>query len=377
MKKIIAFGGLGALGCLLGWAIGEVFLGTAVPWARAVTGASAPSIVTPPEPPKLGPADRPKIAEQLTVPAPAPPPTPEAFRPAKPQEPPPPPSADFAARLEREHAHEGAVTAALIWWNRNDLDLHVIDPAREEIFFAHRKAQSGGELDVDMNAAGPSSDEPIEHVFFPQGGAPAGHYKVYVVHYANKGGLDPTAYKVDVMANGQRQVFEGSISNSGTSPRAQDLVCEFDVQAEPAPELRLSAPESLSIVPGGSNVFRVRIARGYFDEPVSIRLDSSYGLTIEGVEIQRGETSATVTIHAESIGAGDRTVRVLATAASNRGPVEAVRPMIVKVIEAPKPEPVLKVAVPPVVQVLQGDTNRFKVRVGRYFFASSTSATVR
>src|SRR5438094_1828322 len=149
MKKVLIFGAFGAIGCLLAWALGEVFLKFAIPWANAVEGVSAPSILTPPEPPQLSAAGKPKISEQLTVPTPAPPPTPEAFRPVKPQEP-PPPSADFAQRLQRENAHEGDVTIALIWWDKTDLDLHVFDPAGEEICFRHKKARSGGERDVDM-----------------------------------------------------------------------------------------------------------------------------------------------------------------------------------------------------------------------------------
>src|SRR5437899_1469237 len=117
MKKILLFGALGALGCLVAWGIGEVFLKFAIPWATAIEGVSAPSILTPPEPPQLSAAAKPKVSEQLAVPTPKSPPTPEPFRVAKAQEPPPPTDAELAHRLELAGAHRGDVEVALIWWN--------------------------------------------------------------------------------------------------------------------------------------------------------------------------------------------------------------------------------------------------------------------
>ena len=250
--------------------LGAVFLKFAIPCANAVEGVSAPSILTPPEPPQLSAAGKPRISEQLAVPTPAPPPTPEPFRLAKAQEP-PPTSAEFAQRLVREGAHKGEVEVALIWWNTSDLDLHVVDPASEDIHYGHKKAQSGGELDVDMNVKSPFSSEPVEHVYFPQGGAPGGHYRVLVVCFMDRA-QTPNQYKVEVKANGERRVFEGSITNTGKTSKASDFVYEFDVEA-PTPELRVSLPENVSVAPDGSNDFRVRIAKGYFDEPVTLRLD--------------------------------------------------------------------------------------------------------
>src|SRR5438132_49688 len=104
MKKVFLFGALGAIGCLVAWALGEVLLKFAIPWANALEGVSAPSILTPPEPPQLSAAEKPNVSEQLSVPAPAPPPSPEPFRAAQAQEP-PPTSAEFAERLQREGAH--------------------------------------------------------------------------------------------------------------------------------------------------------------------------------------------------------------------------------------------------------------------------------
>jgi hypothetical protein len=368
LKKVLLFGALGALGCLLGSGIGEVFLREAIPWANATEGVSTPSILTPPEPPQPEATDKAGIREEMAVRAPEPP---ESFKPVKPPEP-PPLGAEFTTRLDREGAHQGDVVIALIWWNRTDLDLHVIDPAGEEIWYGHRKSQLGGELDVDMNVNG-ESDTPVEHVYFPEGGAPGGHYKVFAVCYTDRS-AEPNAYKVGVQANGQTREYQGSISNTGKIYRSQDLVCEFDVTA-PSPQLRLSVPERVSVLLGDSNQFRVRIARGYFDGPVTVGLESGGGLTFDDVEIPPSETTGTVTLNARgSVSAGIRKLQVVASADRPQGRVVAAAGMWVTVI--PKIEPVIKLAVPGTMQILQGDSNRFKARVGRYFFSSVLPVTV-
>jgi len=65
----------------------------------------------------------------------------------------------------------GDVQVTLRWNTPVDLDLHVIDPLGEEIYFRYTFSPSGGTLDVDANA-GCTNDTPVENVFWPTGGAP-------------------------------------------------------------------------------------------------------------------------------------------------------------------------------------------------------------
>lgn len=118
---------------------------------------------------------------------------------------------DFRERLDREGGQSGEVQITLIWNNSNDLDLHVICPSGEEINFNHKRSQCNGSLDVDMNASGRQSLEPVENVFWPDSGAPIGQYRVFVKHYENKGAQDPTQFEVAVRYGGTVKKFSGSV----------------------------------------------------------------------------------------------------------------------------------------------------------------------
>ena len=114
-------------------------------------------------------------------------------------------STDMQARLEEAGAKTGEIEVGLIWENSNDLDLHVFDPTGEEIFFAHKVARSGGELDVDRNAGCTRNitNKPVEHVVWPTGRAPSGDYRIYVHHFDNCGNKDPTDFRIELVGGGK------------------------------------------------------------------------------------------------------------------------------------------------------------------------------
>jgi hypothetical protein len=136
---------------------------------------------------------------------------------------------DFSERLRQAGARSGDVQISLEWKNINDLDLHVIDPRGEEIFYNHRTSASGGMLDVDMNAAR-FSTRPVENVYWPERGAPAGVYRVAVVHFANHGAPDPTQFSVRIVNKGTPSYYRGYISYIANANRARVPVCSFTVQ---------------------------------------------------------------------------------------------------------------------------------------------------
>lgn len=138
----------------------------------------------------------------------------------------PPPRGELAAftrRLEREGGKSGDVQATLIWNNFNDLDLHVMTPGGELIYFGASRSSCQGELDVDMNAGGRTSREPVENIYWPPGLAPYGRFYVLVHHYANHGDRDPTPFQLLVVVDGQARMFRGQLRSG--EPRV--LVHEF------------------------------------------------------------------------------------------------------------------------------------------------------
>ncbi|MDW8052757.1 MAG: DUF2135 domain-containing protein [Armatimonadota bacterium] len=127
---------------------------------------------------------------------------------------------EIVQRLERVGAQFGDPQFSLAWNNRNDLDLHVIDPAGNHIWFRQRSSPTGGELDVDANAdRSRLTTNPVENIYWPPGGAPEGTYVVYVHHYANHGDPDPTPYTLRITMNGRVREFQGSLSYGEESER--------------------------------------------------------------------------------------------------------------------------------------------------------------
>lgn len=91
----------------------------------------------------------------------------------------------------------GDIQATLTWNSTADLDLHVIDPNGEEIYYSQPTSESGGALDIDANAGCETvMPHPTENVYWPGGSAPPGTYYVWVETYASCGDPDLTWHLV-------------------------------------------------------------------------------------------------------------------------------------------------------------------------------------
>jgi len=125
-------------------------------------------------------------------------------------------------RLKREGAKSGAITISLMWNNYNDLDLHCIDPYKEEIFYKHKFSRSGGELDVDMNADDYYlSSEPVENIYWDNAKAKKGLYSIYVDFYEQKNCYtcyEKTDYVIVVRYNNVVKEFKGTVA-VGSGPQ--------------------------------------------------------------------------------------------------------------------------------------------------------------
>lgn len=112
-------------------------------------------------------------------------------------------------RLTREKAQSGAITASLMWNGRQDLDLHA-KVNNEEISFRCKKA-AGGYLDVDMNANGRLSEEPVENIFWKS--PPPGDYHIWVHHFSdNMIGQKRVPFKVFLNKDGMMQTFTSTVN---------------------------------------------------------------------------------------------------------------------------------------------------------------------
>jgi hypothetical protein len=151
-----------------------------------------------------------------------------------------PEAAAIAQRLGEVSAKGGDIQISLSWHNYNDLDLHCIDPAGVEIFFANpRSIRTGGDLDVDQNAHLPYNMSPVENIYWPFGGAPSGLYRIYVVYYAQHSEADATAFLVRTVVQGRTNYFRSTITYTGM--RERNLICNLrydPANANPAQRFR-------------------------------------------------------------------------------------------------------------------------------------------
>jgi len=145
--------------------------------------------------------------------------------------------AEIKARVTgRGGMYEGVdVRASLLWNNRNDLDLHVIAPGGEHIFYGNKQGHSGGWLDVDMNVSGDST-KPVENVRWAKAKAPRGRYKVFVRNFAfHEDTHPPTPWKVELEIGGEIRHVEGVISPNHQTGEASDMeVAVFDYEPDAA-----------------------------------------------------------------------------------------------------------------------------------------------
>lgn len=124
-------------------------------------------------------------------------------------------------------AGTGDIAFRLLWSGLSDLDLHVLDPAGDHLSFVRREAASGGRLDVDCNG---SSDQvcerPIENVFWPEGAAPAGEYRVWVETMSILPAETPLQARLLVM-EGERVVAERQIDLNANGDRLGPFAVSF------------------------------------------------------------------------------------------------------------------------------------------------------
>jgi hypothetical protein len=126
----------------------------------------------------------------------------------------------------------GTLRVSLSWYNYDDLDLHIYEPAGrgrhafdDHIFFGHRAGWTGGTLDVDMNVS-PTTREPVENVIWPNK-MPDGAYKVVVNNYNHRETNNP-GFVIEVENAGKLSHFS---YNKGVRGKQDITVCTLHIKS--------------------------------------------------------------------------------------------------------------------------------------------------
>ena len=121
-------------------------------------------------------------------------------------------SPEMERRIRDAGGASGEIEIGLIWQDYNDLDLHVVEPSGNRIYFGRKRSSlSGGTLDIDRNAGcGNRTREPVEHIVWADTDIPTGDYKIQVHYFAHCRGAPMSCnYTVQLKIGDEIEVFEG------------------------------------------------------------------------------------------------------------------------------------------------------------------------
>lgn len=108
----------------------------------------------------------------------------------------------------------GDIQVTVNWDTEADVDLHVVDPNGQEIYWASRTSASGGALDLDSNAACNGDGVSNENIVWQEGTAPNGTYTVRV-DYWSACQASQTNYTVLINNGGDVSITHGTFTGAG------------------------------------------------------------------------------------------------------------------------------------------------------------------
>lgn len=156
-------------------------------------------------------------------------------------------------RIHYGSAQSGGLKVTLLWLGKTDVDLHVIEPNQDEIYYNNMQSNSGGTLDLDSNAGCSLDNVNHENVFWQR--PASGEYVVRVAFFddceAENAGPQSSAWKVKVEGCGV------NLENSGMFSAGSDARGEAGAGVE---ALRFKATCKPFYVSGKAEYERVRIA---------------------------------------------------------------------------------------------------------------------
>jgi len=105
-------------------------------------------------------------------------------------------------QVDEGFVQSGDVQITLGWSTGADIDLYVTDPFEEELSLRNTTSSSGGHL--DREARGACTDgQTTENVYFPEGSAPRGTYRVAAHYFSDCQAAGATPVTLSIMVGGQ------------------------------------------------------------------------------------------------------------------------------------------------------------------------------
>jgi hypothetical protein len=106
------------------------------------------------------------------------------------------------------------LTITATWDARSDVDLHVVEPSGEEIYYGNPTSRSGGRLNRDANAGCGGDSSLSETVDWPSRSAPIGRYVVRLDYWGSCG-VARTNYTVTINDGGAVTTYTGFFTGPG------------------------------------------------------------------------------------------------------------------------------------------------------------------
>ena len=107
----------------------------------------------------------------------------------------------------------GDIQVTLTWKGICDLDLHVIDPAGNDVWWRNQPSRSGGVMDWH-DACNPTAHGGPENIYWPTENAPSGEYTVVIDYSDTCGKNQKVIWKVKLIVNGEERTFSGAIGST-------------------------------------------------------------------------------------------------------------------------------------------------------------------